>query len=830
MKKILLAGVLSLFFCKVNAQYIQGHISDLTTGKPIQNVWVKSETDSVLSDTSGKYILPYTSGKITFSLEGYEIESRIITKNDLQTFLYIRLIPTEVDLKMARVSAVRAGKNVPATFTNLEKKELAEKDNGKDVPYILQHTTGVVSFSDAGAGIGYSGLRIRGVDQTRINVTLNGVPVNDAESQGVFWVDLPDLNASVDKVQIQRGIGTSTNGPASFGASINMVTDQLPEQSFAQAVSGGGSFGTVRQNIYLGTGNLTGGWNFTGRLSLIESQGFIDRASSQLRSWNLSGSKAFKKGRLYATVLHGNERTYQAWNGVPLIKFANSSQGFENYLHTISTEKNADNALNAYIQLLYLDSSDAGHLKNSSPSTYNGYRYKNQVDVYAQSYYQAFYQTSIKPNIGLNAGLFYTRGNGYYEEYRKNESFSSYGLPDFQISDTIIQSADLVRRRWLDNHNYGLLYTLKLLQKNIEWTFGGSASSYNGWHFGQIIWSEFLSDIAPETEYYRNKAIKSEAQQYVKINFNRRKWYYYGDLQVRGLRYAFNGPDNNLQLTDREVTYIFLNPKAGFTFQAKPGNQYYFSAAMANREPVREDFIQSTPKSEPKPEQLYNAECGFKAQRSNLSYQLNGFLMYYLNQLILTGELNDVGAYTRTNIDRSYRIGIEASAQFKWSNRFLWTGNIHLSKNKIPVFKEFVDDWDQWGTQQTFEYKNTNISFSPQVVASSAFTWASEKGMGITLIGKYVSRQYLDNTSSKIRSLEPFVVPDIDVFYRPVRKKTSQKRPVIDARISICNVLNKAYAPNGYSFSGIISGTRTDFVHVYPQAGTHFLCRLALTF
>lgn len=814
-------GSFSFMFVLFNlavAQQINGVVRDLASGKALPKVMISSAQNAqitvTITDSSGYFqFIPSRAEDVQyqFTLPGYiPITYSLQSSN---TPYRIAMMPETYYLDAAQVKGIRADFQSPTSFVNLSKKEIKEQDFSKDFPYLLQLTPSVVVFSDAGTGIGYTGMRIRGVDQTRINVTINGVPVNDAESQGVFWVDLPDIASSVESVQIQRGIGTSANGPSAFGGSINVKTDHLPKEAFSLVNLGYGSFNTFRGTVQMGTGELKNGWNMSARMSLIKSDGFIDRSTSDLNSWYLSTSKKLKKGQLKVNVFSGFERTYQAWNGVPQPKFRKDSA---------ETER--------YISQLYLSEEEALHLRNSSSDRYNAYTYKNQVDQYRQTYYQLFHQHRFRQNLLLNTGIYYTRGLGFYEEYKSAAQLSDYGILPVQIDSTVIENSDLVRRRWLDNHLIGVLYNLHYNLSNWNFTAGGSAQRYTGFHFGEVIWAQYASNAGPEFEYYRNRAVKTEWSQYLKADYQYKKLRSYADIQLRGVYYQFVGPNRNLIPIDRKADFLFINPKAGVTYELSKLENIYFSAAYANREPVRDDFVNSGPDSEPRPEKMLNLEGGYRYMNANTQLQINGFLMHYRDQLVLTGKVNDVGAYTRTNIPLSYRTGIESSFGFRFSDNWIWSGNLSWSLNKIKEFTEYVDDWTNWGTQVAVEHKNTDLAFSPTWVGSSNLQYKPYKALSMNWTVPFMSSQYLDNTSSTLRSLDPCIVNNLSIQWEiPERKKKSQmKRLLLSAAVN--NLGNISYAPNGYTFSGIIEGKREHFNYVYPQAKRHFMLKIVAEF
>lgn len=810
-----------LFFwvtcCLANAQQISGIVRDAETSNPVANVKISQFGDSTVltqTDKNGYFILTlkqHNTPILLFSHQDYvPRQVQVFAGIQKANMVYISMLPVITELEAAQVNAIRAADKSPTTFSNISKKELAAANTGRDFPYLLQSTPATVVFSDAGAGIGYTGIRIRGVDQTRINVTINGIPVNDAESQGVFWVDLPDIASSAGSVQVQRGVGTSANGSAAFGASINVKTDYLPVKPFISYQAGAGSFNSLRNTLQLGTGELGKGWNVSTRLSMIKSDGFIDRASSDLKSWYVSGSKKIKNGTFKLVVFDGHERTYQAWYGVPQPKFK---------ARVSETE--------AFISNLYLSDAEAAHLRQSNNLTYNPYTYKNQVDDYRQTYYQFFFTRKLKTNLLLNAAAYYTKGLGYYEEFKNNATLKDYGLDNVQTDSTPITQTDLVQRRWLNNDLYGFTWSVDWHKNNHRVIAGGGANEYFGRHFGQVIWATYASNALPEHEFYRNTAVKREFNQFVKWTYEKNRWLLFIDAQLRALAYRFKGPDNNLKPTDREALFLFFNPKAGVTYTLHNNQVVYASVALSQREPVRDDFVNSTPQSAPRPEQLTDFEAGYRMASDRFVLSVNAYLMNYYNQLVLTGKINDVGAYTRTNVAKSYRTGLETEFSATITKQIQWTGNASFSRNIISNFTEWVDDWDNWGNQISYTYRNTPIGFSPALVAGSRLRYIPVKAVSIDFISKAVSRQYLDNTGSELRRLDAFVIHDLMITCNANKYKAMKNLAI---SLLVNNLLNTAYAPNGYTFSGISNGIRNHFNYVYPQAGTNFMLKLAADF
>ena len=724
---------------------------------------------------SGNYVL-----KVSFV--GYQPIEKTITlpaKAQVEIVLKPNIFPgDEVVIK-----AIRATEQSATTYTNLTKAVLEKNNTGQDLPYMLNQTPGVVVSSDAGTGIGYTGLRIRGSDASRINVTLNGIPFNDPESQATYFVNLPDFVSSVDNIQVQRGVGTSTNGAGAFGASINIQTTVRKDSAYTELNTTLGSYHTQKNTLNFGTGLLNNRFTFDGRLSRIQSDGYIDRASSKLKSYFLSGAWYGANTHIRANVFSGHEKTYQAWNGVPESELTNNR-------------------------------------------TYNGFTYADQTDNYTQDHYQLLYAHSFSSKLSWSGAFHYTYGRGYYEEYKADQDFADYGLIPVLIGGTTISQTDLIRRRWLDNDFYGSTFALNYTPKNgLDFTLGGAYNEYKGRHFGEIIWATYASDSQIRQHYYDNDGFKTDFNVYGKSSWQRGPWVAYTDVQYRRVSHEFVGYDTNLQNIQQAVSLNFFNPKVGLSFQLNPQEQLYASFAVANKEPNRNDFVNATPASRPVSERLTDVEAGYRFSRSNFSAALNAYFMQYKNQLILTGEINDVGEYSRSNVPDSYRMGLELDASLKLSEKWAWKANIAWSQNKIKRFTNYIDDYDN-GTQIGTEFTNTTIAFSPAVVASGEWDYVPFKNAEIAFIGKYVSRQYLDNTANKARQLKEMLVHTLRFQYNFSLKSTKN----LGLTLLVNNVFNKKYEANGYTFSYISGGNFTTENYYYPQATRNFLISLNLKF
>ncbi len=690
-------------------------------------------------------------------------------------------------LQPVEVQAIRAAEKAPFAKTDLTKKEIEKNNLGQDLPFLLNQAPSVVVNSDAGNGVGYTGIRIRGTDATRINVTLNGIPYNDAESQGTFFVDLPDFASSAGSIQVQRGVGTSTNGAGAFGASINLSTNELNKTFYVATNNSYGSFNTHKNNIQFGSGLLGNHFTIDGRLSSIRSEGYIDRAKSNLGSFYLSTAYTDDRNSLRLNVFSGREKTYQAWNGVP------------EYL--LATERTF----------------------NSSGTEKPGDPYDNETDNYTQTHYQLFYNHKLNSYWKGNLAVFLTRGKGYYEQYKAGRYLADYGLPDYFDGMTTITSTDLVRRLWLDNYFYGSIFSLQYQQKKTQLVLGGGYNAYDGQHYGEIKWAAVQAAVPANYRWYDLTAYKKDLSLYGKWTQQLNKnWQSFVDIQVRNIDYRIHGFRDNPAL-EINKNFTFLNPKAGITYSDKKW-QAYISYALAGKEPNRDDF-EAGNTQQPNAERLHDVELGVERKMGKTSWGANLYYMYYHNQLVLTGKINDVGAYTRTNIPKSHRAGIELQGKAILASWMNLAANISFSENKIKGYTEYLDDYDNGG-QQTRFYNKTDISFSPSVVAGANVNFIPVKNAEISLINKYVGRQYLDNTSQRSRSLNPYYLQDIRLSYT-VETKIVKAANII---LQLNNVFNKKYEPNGYSFSYIYGGELTTENYYYPMAGTNFMVGVNLKF
>lgn len=695
------------------------------------------------------------------------------------------------------VQATRVGRFSGMAYSDMNKEELSKLNMGKDAPMILDQMASVVVNTDAGNGVGYTGLRIRGTDGTRINVTINGVPVNDAESQGTFFVDMPDLLSSVNSIQVQRGVGASSNGAGAFGASINFQTNQLNEKAYGQFISTAGSFNTFRNTLAFGTGLINNKFTLDARASRISSDGYIDRARSELGSLYISAGYYGKKDVLKFIAFTGKEKTYQAWYYVPEDSLKRGNRTFN----------------------------PAGMFTDASGKLQY---YNNETDNYQQDNYQLHYIRSVGSKVSFNVTGHYTKGKGYYEQYRQGESLSAYNLENVVTpkGDTIT-STDLVRRLWLDNDFAGVVSNINYkASSNLSFVLGGDYNDYYGRHYNRVVWAQYASNSMIEYEYGKNTASKKDANVYLKANYDPfEKLHVFIDIQNRMINYSFLGYDQNMVNTKQSAALSFWNPKAGLNYQVNSQISIYSSFAVANKEPNRDDYVNSTPKSRPRSEQLKDLEVGARYLGNKLSMQVNAFNMDYKDQLVLSGKVNDVGAYTRVNVDKSYRRGVEFEFAYKPIQLITLSGNITLSQNKIAEFKEYTDDYDNGGQVESV-YKNTDISFSPNTISSACLAFHPAKGLEIALINKYVDRQFLDNTAKKERSINPYNYNDLRINYSIKLKGLEE----LSFMFTLSNIFNTVYETNGYTYGYYLGNQLNTYNYLAPAAPTHFMGGISLKF
>lgn len=794
---------------------LNGKVTDKFTGEPLPGASVVINPNLITTtDIDGNFSfdgLQAGTYNVTVSFVGYTSAQQKVVLPRTQP-LNIQLQETVHVTEEVLVTATRASDKTPTTYSTVSKEELEKQNHGQDLPFLLNLTPSVVVTSDAGAGVGYTGIRIRGSDNTRTNVTVNGIPVNDSESAGVFWVNMPDLASSIQNIQIQRGVGTSTNGAGAFGASINVQTSSLNPKPYAEIDNSFGSFNTRKHTIRAGSGLINDRFAMDVRLSAVNSDGYIDRASSDLRSYYLSGGYYGNKTMVKGIAFSGKEKTYQAWGGTPESRLNNDVEGMKEHAANEGySQAQLDNLLN-------------------SGRTYNIYTYDNETDNYQQDHYQLHLSQEILPDLDFNAALHYTRGRGYYEQYRPNAKFADYGWEPLMIGDTTITRTDLVRRRWLDNHFYGFTYSFQYNPERLALTIGGGYNEYEGGHYGEVIWARYANTSFIRDRYYDNDGYKTDFNIYAKATYEfTDRVSGYLDLQSRSITYKANGWDNDQKLIDVDEKFNFFNPKAGLQYRLAQGTDIYASYAIAHREPVRNDFVDAPEGVTPKAEKLGNLELGIKKQSSELAYAINYYYMDYKDQLVLTGELNDVGSSIRTNVDKSYRTGIEASVAYAIHDKLNIGANITLSKNKIKDFEEvlyqYLDDDDV--NIITNHYQDTDIAYSPEVIAGGEISSRPFKGFEVALMPKYVGKQYMDNTSNENRKIDGYFVSDLRMAYAlPVNWANEVKLSLL-----VNNIFDAMYVSNGFTYSYMYG----DDYHVtenfyYPQAGINFLAGLSIKF
>lgn len=815
MKNFLSFLVLFLSLTELNAQnHLRGTVKD-NSGQLLPGAVIRLEGTTFVTVTGsrGEFRLNIPNGEYTLHCTylGYnELIRTVSVPSDsvLEILMQVNPVMTEE----ITVAATRTGANTMSSSV-LDKQEIERLNTGRDVPYLLQLLPSVVVTSDAGNGVGYTGIRIRGTDQSRINVTINGIPLNDAESQQVYWVDLPDFASSTENIQVQRGVGSSTNGASAFGGSINLLSNKLTTEPFAQITSGYGSFNTLRNTVSFGTGQLKNNFSLEGRLSKLHSDGYVDRASSDLKSFYLSGGYSDNKTLVRLNVFSGKEITYQSWYGVPEARFKNDIQGVRDYI-----DRN------------YPDEEDAANLLNSG-RTYNYYTYDNQVDDYGQDHYQLHLGHAISRNTSMNFALHYTRGKGYYEEYEKDETLADYGINDIVLSNDTISASDLIQRKWLDNHFYGAVFGItSVINSSLELTAGGGWNRYEGKHFGEVIWARYASDSEIRHRYYDNDAEKTDANGYIKATYKiKNAVSVFADAQFRNVIYSFNGFDENGNSGPDKVNLNFFNPKAGILYDIQNGMQVYLSVAVAQKEPNRDDYTESSILSRPKPEQLTDFEGGLRVRQNRLKAGINAYYMLYKDQLVLTGQVNDVGNYTRVNIDDSYRAGIEIEAGYAFSGKIALDMNATLSQNRIASFRDFTNSYDTDFNpigQDTALYKDTPIAFSPELTGMGRLTYQLSKKINIQIIGKYVGEQFLDNTGNKSRMLDDYSVLDINMEFKTTFKNLKELR----INLLLNNVTETDYAANGYTWGYNVVGERITENFYYPQALFNYMAGVTLRF
>jgi iron complex outermembrane receptor protein len=795
--------IISIYAPVFAQKTITGRVTDAEDGKALPGATIKaSEIRGTNTDRDGNFTLKNIPDNITavdISYIGYQSVKTEISAGSFD----IKLSKSTYQADEVIINATRVNDKTGMAYTNVSAAAIDKQNLGQDLPVLLNFTPSLVSTSDAGGGVGYTGIRIRGSDATRINVTVNGIPYNDAESQGVFWVNMPDFASSVSSIQVQRGVGTSTNGAGAFGATVNINTNAFRQEPYAELNNSYGSFNTFKNTLKVGSGLIKDKFTFDARLSRVSSDGFVDRASSELHSYYLSGGYFGKKSFVRVNVFSGKERTYQSWNGVPEAKLRGDREG-----------------ILSYIDRNYLSEKDAKNLLDSDDRTYNSYTYKNEVDNYRQDHYQIVSSHNLSDKWTFNLNAFLVRGLGYYEQYRTDDDYSNYNLPNVIAGKDTLTSTDLIRRRWLDNYFYGSTFSLDFNSfKKLTASIGGGWNKYDGDHYGQIIWARNAGNIENEHQYYQSKGIKKDFNIYGKLYYQfTDKLNAFADLQYRNVSHNIAGTDNDLVQLNYDETYSFVNPKAGLTYQLASQSSVYASYSIGNREPNRDDFTSSTAGLFPKSERMQNVEAGFRTQQGKWAFSGNYYLMSYKNQLVLTGQINDVGNSVRVNVPKSYRTGVELEGAVAFNKFLKWNANVTFSQNKIDNFTEYVVNYDDGG-YNTINHGKSDISFSPNVIVGSQFTYNLRKNLEVALLTKYVGKQYLDNTSTESRKLDAYFTNDVRLSWtiKPIWMKE------IVFNLLVNNILDEKYESNGYTYGYFAGGALTQENFYFPQAGRNFL-------
>jgi iron complex outermembrane recepter protein len=804
MKKIIGLLVLQLFYYSTFANsFIYGIVTG-HRGEPVigANVIVEGTFLGTATNADGKFRLDLRNGEYTIIIShlGHENVRRQVVV-DGETRIDIQLNRLAYLGEEVIVSATRAHSRAPVAQTNLDRAEISGRDSGQDIPFILGLTPSFVASSDAGTGIGYTSFRIRGSDMERINITLNGIPLNDSESHGVWWVNMPDLVSSVDNIQIQRGVGTSSHGAGAFGASINLQTTTLSPDPYGEIITSAGSFNTLRSTVRAGSGIINDRFALDARLSRIVSDGYIERAGSELMSFFISGGMYNERSIFKINAIAGQEITGQAWDGVPS-DMLNVNRRY--------------NGIGAY-------TNEQGEIVY----------YDNETDNYRQNHFQAFYSRELSTSLSLNTALHYTRGNGYYEQYRANQRLRNYGVADYVSGEERISRTDLIRRRILDNDFYGFTWSLKESRRAFDFTLGGAWNHYKGDHFGHIIWSGLSAHIPENYQWYFNIGDKKDFNIFGKLDYRLTgRIYLYGDLQYRKIDYAIDGIDSGLRDITRNQEYHFFNPKAGIFFELDDRQNVYVSYARANREPKRSNFTDSRPGVTPRPERLDNIETGYNYRSQHVSLNANLFYMNYSNQLVNTGDINDVGKTIMTNVPESYRTGIEFNGKTRITERLDLSMNLSLSRSRISDFTEYVDNWDHWDDpeneplQLVSHLGTTEIAFSPPIVAGSDLTWTPLERLIINLSGKYVDRQFIDNTSSRERMLDSYFFSDLRMNYTFQTSRFGD----LGVNLMVANIFDAKYETFAWIYRYNSQGSEHFMDGYFPQAGRHFFVGLSLKF
>lgn len=782
-KAKILVPFLSLFaigFANAQTYTLSGKVYDQDKNAlPGATVFLVKLKKGTSTDMEGKYQFSLPAGTYDVQVRylGYETQTQTVSLSDRDVTLDFYIQSTENVLDEVLVKSVRATSNIPVTYSNLSKKEIAKRNLGQDIPVLLNYLPSVFSSSDAGAGVGYTYLNVRGSNSERINVTINGIPYNDAESHGTFWVNLGDFASSTQNLQLQRGVGTSTNGSGAFGASLNILTDAISEKAYGEISNSFGSFGTRKHTVKFSTGKLNEHFEISGRLSNIYSDGYVDRAFADLKSYFLQGSYTDENTLIKAIAFGGTEVTYQAWEGLTPSQLAQNRRQ-------------------------------------------NPYTYDNEVDDYQQNHYQFHWNEKLNDNWSTNLGLNYTKGQGFFEQFKDGESAADF-------NNLIVDGSDVIVRRWLDNNFYVANFTVDYQKEDLNIISGISYSNYSGDHFGEVIWG---SDLAPNTSirdrYYFSDSKKSDFSVFSKATFDiTDQLSGYIDLQGRFVTYKTAGLTSDRDPIDVDASFSFFNPKAGFIYRMADNNNLYLSYARANREPNRNDFEAGVTTHET----LDDIEFGWRLRTDNITLNTNVYYMNYKNQLVLTGAIDGVGAPIRATSGKSHRLGLEIDAEVRITDQFSIRPNAAFSSNRNRDFYASID-----GVLQNLG--NTPLAFSPNIIVGNVLTYQPVDNFQVSFLSKFVGKQLMSNLNSRVSNLDvldSFFTSDLNIVYQIDTEKIFDSITITGL---INNIFNKEYVDRGYYFTfddtWTNPGTTTtvDGAGYYPQATRNFLVGVTLTF
>ncbi len=800
---LLLTWVSALSVQQDNKYIISGTVVD-EQGNPLPGaaIVIKGTYLGVTAGQGGTYIfksLKYGQYMLEVSFLGYETVSREVILDSDKSVDFV-LTETMIAADEVMVIGSRASERTPVAYTDLKKEEIGKLNTGQDLPFLLSSLPSLVETSEAGAGLGNTNFRIRGADPSRINITVDGIPVNDPESQQVFWVNMPDLASSVSDIQVQRGVGTSKNGAAAFGASVNFSTDMPSDEPYVEMSATAGSFNTFKGTVKLGTGLLKDRFKFDVRLSGLTTDGYIDYSGSDHRSLFLTGLYKSQIGTFKTNIILGEEITGISWWGVPA-----------EVLDTARTYNPAGEYTDTFGNKEY---------------------YEDQKDNYDQYHFHLLYRKDIGDHLEINAAYHFTYGSGYYEQYREYEPLSDYDLPNWMFGPILIDHTDLVRRKWMLNNFYGGIAGLKYNNGNLQLSVGAGLNRYIGDHFGRVIWIRYAGWTEKDYQWYFNSSSKTDANVYARADYRLAdRLSIFADVQYRNINYIMEGEDDDLLDLGINKTFNFFNPKAGIFMDINQNQNAFISLSVANREPTRANFkdAKGDPDATPRPETMYDFEAGYKISKTMFMAGINLYYMYYHDQLVPTGELSNTGYSIMTNVDRSYRAGLELTGAFKPFDFFEWDVNATLSRNIIKDFVESYVDYIEATDEEipmTKDLGDVNIAYSPQMIMNSDISFLPLKRFGVHFISKYVSKQYFDNTNNEDRTIKPYFVNNIRLDYFFSLKGVEN----ISLQLQVNNLFNTLYESNASGGNYYINGEEYTWANYFPQAGINYLARLSLRF